>query len=228
VRSGASFPQLPGPPPRGDHHLIIALLAWRLWTGTYKEVAGNVSCFPCPSNTSSPGGNASCFPCPINASSPAGSAACLCNPVSGPGKGGRERDDGRERKMRDKEKKTLSCLQDSNSALKRAARRRKRAGKLLAAVIELSSKIERSRHLTRTIPRVEGRGAFGSRAWQFLLSLSLSLSLSLPLSLSLFLISSDACFRYVPPSLHLMISLLYASISSLLLPCGGGMGTFVG
>ena len=129
VRSGASFPQLPGPPPRGDPHLLIARLAWRRWTGTYKEVAGNVSCSPCPSNTSSPGGNASCFPCPINASSPTGSAACLCNPVSGPGKGGRERDDGRERKIRDKEKKNSLllarqqlCSQESSSQEKESRR----------------------------------------------------------------------------------------------------------
>ena len=98
----------PWPAPRGDHHLLIALLAWRRWTGTYKEVAGNVSCSPCPSNTSSPGGKASCSPCPIYTSSPAGSAACLCNPVSATWERGRERDDGRKRKTRDKEK--MPCL----------------------------------------------------------------------------------------------------------------------
>jgi len=60
------------------------------------------------------------------------------------------------------------------------------------------------------------------------LYISPSLLPSLLPSLPPFLISSDACFRYVPPSLHLMISLLYASISSLRVPYGGGMGTSVG
>jgi hypothetical protein len=93
------------------YRLLITLLASRQWTGIYKEVAGNVSCSAVPSNTSSSGGNASCSPCPINASSPAGSAVCLCNPVSGLVKVGRERDDGREGEMMDKEKKaSLACL----------------------------------------------------------------------------------------------------------------------
>ena len=62
----------------------------------------------------------------------------------------------------------------------------------------------------------------------YLYPISPSLLPSLLPSLPPFLISSDACFRYVPPSLHLMISLLYASISSLRVPYGGGMGTSVG
>jgi galactokinase/mevalonate kinase-like predicted kinase len=41
-----------------------------------------------------------------------------------------------------------SLEQGSNSALKRAGERRKRAGKLLAAVIAIS-RVEKSRHLTR-------------------------------------------------------------------------------
>ena len=92
------------------YRLLITLLASRRRTGTYKEVAGNFSCSAVPSNTSSPGGNASCSPCPIHVSSPAGSPVCLCNQMSGPVKVGRERDDGREREMRDKEKKpSLAC-----------------------------------------------------------------------------------------------------------------------
>jgi len=49
--------------------LLIALLAWRRLTGTYKEVAGSVSCSPCPSSSSSPAGSV-------------GIQACLCNAVS--------------------------------------------------------------------------------------------------------------------------------------------------
>jgi hypothetical protein len=120
-----------------------------------------------------------------------------------------------------KRTKTLSCLQVSNSALKRAARRRKSAGEFLAAVIELSSKIERSRHLTPLSLEgyLEGRW---SRAGEplvpepgssYFLSLCLSLSLSLSLCLSLAISLSLSRKLYV--SRCLSASFIFISILSL-------------
>lgn len=51
-----------------------------------------------------------------------------------------------------KRKKTLSCLQDSNSALKRSAHRRKRAGEFLAAVIAISQDREKQAPDTHCLP----------------------------------------------------------------------------
>ena len=111
-----------------------------------------------------------------------------------------------------------SLEQGSNSALKRAGERRKRAGKLLAAVIAISQ-VERSRHLTRTIPR--GRGPvrlwFSSLA---VLALSLSLFPSLPLSRYLSLPLSRTLCVLLSLCFHsLSIFIFTLSLPSCFPPC---------
>jgi hypothetical protein len=65
---------------RERQHALTTLPSARWWTGTYKDAAGNASCSPCPSISSSPAGSVEIQACLCNAgyTGPNGGACVSC------------------------------------------------------------------------------------------------------------------------------------------------------